>query len=128
MSTVSTPVSAWVATILTGAGANVSTHIYVTVNITAGWEAQVPIRVQMSNVSADPVVNVFSLTDGTAAGNYDTTPFSSFSIARISGGGVRQATIRLSTGQYLIDMLASGSSSQYFWVLTQMHITSILNA
>src|SRR3990167_7892856 len=97
---VSTPVAAWVATLLTGQGTNVSSHVYVSVNITSGWEVQIPVRVQMSNVSADPIVNVFADMDGATANGYDTTPFVSFAIARISGGGIRQASIRLSTGQY----------------------------
>lgn len=127
MATISTPVSAWVSSILTGSGVNQSSYVYVTINLTGGWEIQIPVRVQQSAVSADQVVNIWSLMDGTAGGNYDTTPFTSFSIARVTGGGTAQASIRLSTGQYLVGMLASGPNSQYFWLLTQLVITSILN-
>ena len=128
MPTVSTPVSAWVASILTSTGTNQSSSIYVTVNITAGWEVQLPVRVQQSNVSADQTVNIYALMDGTAGGNYDQTAFTSFSVARVSAGGTGQGSIRLSTGQYLVQMIASGPQSQSFAVLTQLVITSINNA
>lgn len=125
MPTVSTPVSVWVASILTSTGTNQSSSIYATVNITAGWEIQIPIQVIMSAVSSDPVVNILPSMDGGA--NYDTSAFQSFSIARITGGGTVQGSIRLSTGQYLIQMTSSGPNSQSFALLTQLVLTSINN-
>lgn len=122
---VSTPVSAWVASILTSTGTAQSSSIYVTVNLTGGWEVQVPIRIQNSSVSADHVVNVYALMDGAAGGNYDQTPFTSISVARLASG-VSQASVRLTTGQYLIQVLVAGPSSQSVAVLTQLVLSSIL--
>lgn len=126
MATVSNPVSAWVASILTATGLAQSTSLYVTVNLTSGWEVQVPVRIVNSTVSADHVVNIYALMDGTAAGNYDQTPFTSFSVARLASA-TSQASIRLSTGQYLMQVLVAGPSSQVVSVLTQLVITSINN-
>ena len=127
MSTVSVPVATWVASIMTASGATQSTSLYITVNNTAGWEIQVPIRVQNSTVSNDHVVSVYALMDGTAAGNYDTTPFASINIAR-AGSQSTQASIRLSTGQYLVRVLIAGPSSQSISILTQMVIAQVLNS
>ena len=125
MATVSTPLATWVATLLALTGGNISTNTYVSVNITAGWEIQIPVQIRMSAVSADPVISVLPSMDGGAS--YDTTPFVSFSVARISGGGTRQASIRLSTGQYLLQITTSGPNSQSVAVLSQLVITAINN-
>lgn len=125
MTTVSTPVAAWVASIMTGTGVNQSSSITATINITAGWEAVVQVQCQFSNVSADPVINVFPSLDGGAA--YDTTAMTSFSIARIASGTGR-ASIRLPTGQYALQLLNSGPNSATFAILTQMVITAIQGA
>ena len=127
MATVSTPVSAWVASLLTSTGVNQSSSLYVSISITAGWEVQVPIQVQVSSVSADPIVNIYASMDGGA--NYETQPFTSFSLARNTNAPrITKGSIRLSTGQYLIQMQASGYDSQSFAVLSQLTITAILNA
>lgn len=125
MATVSTPVAAWVATLLALTGTSQSSNIYVSVSITGGWEIQIPVQVRMSAVSADPVVSILASMDGGA--NYDTTPLTSFSISRISGGGTVQGSVRLSTGQYLLQMTSSGPNSQSIAVLTQLVITAISN-
>ena len=125
MATVSTPLAAWVASILTSTGTVQSASLYITVSITAGWEVQLPVQVNGSSVSADHVVNIYPSMDGGA--NYDTQAMTSFSLARVSGGGITKGSIRLSTGQYLIQMLAAGPSSQSFSVLTQLVITAINN-
>jgi hypothetical protein len=126
MATVSTPVSAWVAALLTSTGVNISSSLYVSVSITAGWEIQLPIQVQVSSVSADPIVNIYPSMDGGA--NYDTQPMTSFALARNTAAPrITKGSIRLSTGQYLIQMLASGYDSQSFAVNTAVVITSILN-
>lgn len=126
MATVSTPVSAWVASILTLAngGVNQSSSITATVNITSGWEIQLPIQCRFSNVSADPVISIFPSMDGGTT--YDTTAMTSFSIGRIASA-TGQASIRLSTGQYAIQMLNSGPNSASFAILTQLVVTSIQN-
>ena len=123
MATVSVPISAWVASISAGESVAQSSSLTFTVNITAGWEVQVPIALQMSSVSADPVVNVFPSMDGGA--NYDTSPMSSFSIARVVGKG--QTSVRLSTGQYVLQVLNSGPNNATAFINTQLVITAINN-
>ena len=125
MATVSTPVMAWVASIMTGTGANQSSNVTATIQITAGWEFQLPVQCQFSAVSADPVILIYPSMDGGTT--YDTTAMTSFSIARISGGGLGQASIRLSTGQYAIQMQTSGPNSQTFKILTAAVVTAISN-
>lgn len=126
MATTSTPVLAWTASLISAStGANQSTSLTTTVNITNNWEIQVPIKVQFSNVSADAVINAYPSDDGGAA--YDSNPAFSISVARASGGGLRQTSIRLPVGQYALQLLASGPSSQSFQVLTQMIVTAIAN-
>lgn len=79
---------------------------------------------QFSNVSADPVISIYPSNDGGA--NYDTTAMTSFSIARISTGK-GQASIRLNTGSYAIQLLNSGPNSATFFIYTQMVLTAIQN-
>lgn len=125
MATVSTPVAAWTASIMAGTAVNQSSSLTATINITAHWEIQVPVAVQFSNVSADPVVIVYPSMDGGA--NYDTTPMTSFAIGRVSSGK-GQASIRLATGQYALQLLNSGPNTATFQVLTPMVLSAILNA
>ena len=125
MATVSTPVSAWTASVMAGTATAQSTSLTATLQITSGWEIQIPVAVQFSNVSADPVVNIYPSMDGGA--NYDTTPLLSFNISRISTGK-GQASIRLSTGQYVLQLVNSGPNTATFMVLTQVVITAVNNA
>jgi hypothetical protein len=127
MTTVSTPVSTWVASLLTLTGVNQSSSLTVTVHVTAGWEVQIPIQFSHNaTVSADPVCSVYASMDGGA--NYDSNPFTVFVLPRTAGGGgMRQTSIRLSTGQYCLQLLNSGPNSQLFAVLTQLVITAIQN-
>lgn len=126
MATVSTPVLAWTASLVAAAtGANQSTSLTTTVNITNNWEVQVPIKIQFSNVSADAVINAYPSNDGGAA--FDSNPAFSISVARATGGGLRQTSIRLPVGQYALQLLNSGPSSATFQVLTAMVVTSIQN-
>lgn len=125
---VSTPVSTWVATLLALAsgGVNQSASLTVTVHLTQGWEIQIPIQVShQANISADPVVNVFTSNDGGVT--FDSNPFISFSVARASGGGGRIQSLRLTTGQYCIQLLNSGPNSAFFGVLTQLVVTGVSN-
>jgi len=124
MATVSNPVIAWTASIMAGSAVNQSSSLTATVNITAGWEVQVPVACRFSNVSADPVISFYRSTDGGA--NYDNTPMSAFSINRVSSGTGR-LTISLPIGQYAIQMLNSGPNTATFQVLTQVVITAINN-
>lgn len=123
---VSTPQIAWTASLLGGAtGVNQSSSLTTTVNITGNWEVQVPVKIQFSSVSADAVINAYPSNDGGA--NYDSNPAFSISIARASGGGLRQTSIRLPVGQYALQLLNSGPSSATFQVLTAMVVTAINN-
>src|SRR3954454_5813390 len=110
MATVSTPTLAWTASLIAGStGATQSASLTTTVNITNGWEVQVPVKIQFSNVSADAVINAYPTNDGGAA--YDSNPAFSISVARATGGGLRQTSIRLPVGQYALQLLNSGPSS-----------------
>lgn len=123
---VSNPVLAWTASLIgAAAGANQSTSLTATVNITNAWEVQVPVKIQFSNVSADAVINAYPSNDGGAA--FDSNPAFSISVARITGGGLRQTSIRLPVGQYALQLLNSGPSSSSFQVLTAMVVTAISN-
>ena len=124
MATVSTPVVAWVASVMAGTATNQSTSLTATVHITGGWEIQIPVAVQFSNVSADPVVSIYPSMDGGAT--FDTTAMTSFSVGRVATAK-GQASIRLSTGQYAIQLLNSGPNTATFMVLTQLVISSINN-
>jgi len=125
MPTVSTPISTWIASIMAGSAVNQSSSLTATVQITAGWEIQLPISIQFSNVSADPIVSVYPSMDGGA--RYDVTAMTSFSVGRVSTGR-GQASIRLSTGQYAIQILNSGPNTATIQVLTALVITAINNA
>ncbi len=126
MATVSTPVITWTASLISAAtGTNQSTSLTTTVSITNNWEVQIPIKVQFSNVSADAVINAYPSNDGGAA--FDSNPAFSISVARASGGGLRQTSIRLPVGQYALQLLNSGPNSATFQVLTAMVVTAISN-
>lgn len=126
MATVSTPVITWTASLISSAtGANQSSALTTTVNITNNWEVQVPVKVQFSNVSADAVINAYPSNDGGAT--FDSNPAFSISVARVSGGGTRQTSIRLPVGQYALSLLNSGPNSSTFQVLTAMVVTAISN-
>lgn len=121
--TVSTPVLAWVASLLATTGVTQSSSLTTTVNITQGWEVQIPVKVAFSNVSADAVINAYPSNDGGAT--FDSNPAFSISVARASG--LKQTSVRLPVGQYALQLLNSGPNSATFQVLTQMVVTAIQN-
>lgn len=121
---VSVPVATWVASLQALTGVQYSASLYFSVNVTAGWEIQIPVQVRFSLVSADPIINVYPSSDGGA--NYDTTPMTSFSVTRLASA-TRMASIRLPTGQYLLQYQHSGSNSGSVAVLTAMVITAVNN-
>lgn len=121
---VSTPFVTWTASLQALTGIQYSASLYFSVNITAGWEVQIPVQVRFSLVSADPVVNVYPSSDGGA--NYDSVPAASYNIARLAST-TRQASIRIPTGQYLIQVQHSGSNSASVGLLTGMIITAVNN-
>lgn len=125
MATVSTPVSAWVASVFPGASTSAGASNTATVNITAGWEIQMPVRCVFSRVSADPQVYVYRSMDGGAS--FDSVPFASFAITRVATG-TGQASVALSTGQYVVRMDAYTSQEAVtFQILTQLVITAVSN-
>lgn len=128
MATVSNPVKAWVATLNSGGfvshGTGAGRGLTVTVNITQQWEVQVPLGVRYgSNVSLATAVNVYPSNDGGAT--FDTVALTGFTIPTVASTN-QIASIRLTTGMYVIQMLAS-SPSTTFYVLTQEQITAINN-
>lgn len=122
---VATPVLAWTASLLGSfTGANQSSSLTVTVNITQGWEITVPVNIRFSNVSADPVINAYKSNDGGVT--YDTTPAYSISVARVASGQGR-ASVVIPVGQYALQILNSGPNSASIQVLTAVIVTAILN-
>lgn len=127
---VSTPVCAWVASLqaltVGAGGVNQSASLTVTVALTQGWEIQIPIQFShQANISADPVIRVFASGDGGTT--YDSNPFTAFSLPRLVGGGGRISSIRLTTGNYCLQLLNSGPNSAVFGVLTQLVVTGVNN-
>lgn len=122
---VANPVLAWTAALLGSfTGVNQSASLTVTLNITQGWEVQVPVNIRFSNVSADAVINAYPSNDG--GNSYDSNPSFSISLAR-AAGATRQTSIRLPVGQYAIQILNSGPNSASVQVLTAMVVTAIQN-
>lgn len=124
--TVAKPVAGYVAQLLALAAGGVaqSSSLTLTVDARTYWEAQVPIAVShVGSISADPVVNVFTSMDGGAT--FDSQPFQVMSLQRVSGGGQRRASLRFSTGYYLVQLLNAGPNSACFAVDTQMVITAV---
>lgn len=120
----STPVITWVAALLTGGAVAQSSSLTITVNLTSGWEIQVPVKCQFTTVSADPVISVYASSDGGAT--FDTVAFSAFSIARVTSAA-SQASVRLPVGQYCLQLLNSGPNTATFFVQTQQVLTAIQN-
>lgn len=125
MATVSTVVKAWVATLNAGGAAGAAgSSKTVTVNLTQGFEIQVPLGVRYgTGVSLATPVNVYPSCDGGAT--FDTEPLISYSIPAVASVN-KVASIRLTTGMYAIQMIAS-SPSVTFFCFTQEVITAILN-
>lgn len=112
---------AYVATILAGTGANQSTDLTATINVTAEFKARVPFQVEFANVSADPIVKVFRSTDG--GNNFDTDALTSFAIGRVAGGTGRRS-FTFNQGMYAVQMTTSGPQTQTFQILTQEILTA----
>lgn len=125
MATTSNPSKAWVATVNAGGAAGAAgSSKTITINVTQQWEVQVPIGVRYgSSVSVATPVNVYVSNDGGAT--FDTEPLISFSIPAVASVS-KVASIRLTTGMYAIQMIAS-SPSVTFFNLTQEVITAVVN-
>lgn len=125
---VSNPVKTWIATLNAGGfishGVGAGRCLTVTVNITQQWEIQVPCGVRYgTNVSLATAVNIYPSNDGGVT--FDTEPLLAFSIPTTASVN-KIASIRLTTGMYAIQMIASSPSTTFF-VLTQEVITAIAN-
>ena len=122
--TVSTPVKAWVATLNAGGFVSSGQSISMTVNITQAWEIQVPTATRYgSGVSLATLVQIYPSNDGGAT--FDSVPLISYSIPTTASVG-QVESVRLTTGQYVIQMTAS-SPSTTFYCLTQELITAYSN-
>ena len=127
MATNSTPVTVYLASIMTGTGIVQSSSVTATIVNTGAWEIQVPIAIQFSNVSGDPIINIYRSTD--AGNSFETTPTTSFSIARVTAGArIGRVSVSLTTGLYALQLLNSGPNSAVFNILTANQITAINNA
>ena len=112
---------AYVATV--HAGSNIATSAYITFSfqLTAGFEAWVPIRcVTTANVSAGAEVYVWRSMDGGA--NWETLATLAEVFPRASSTNAQKG-IRLDTGQYLIGVLTGGPNGvtvmmETAWVVT----------
>lgn len=124
---VSTPVLAWIASLMTNVtSTSVSGSLTATANITQGWEINIPVKVGwISGISADAVINAYPSNDGGAT--YDSNPAFSVSIARPGAGGTKQTSIRLPVGQYALQFINSGPSSGSVQFLTAVVLTAIQN-
>lgn len=123
---VSVPLITWISSLMgTATATSQSGSLTATVNLTAGWEIQIPIMISWkSGVSADAIVNVYASNDGGA--NYDSNPIISMPLAR-AGGGSARGTLKLPTGQYALQILNSGPSTGSAAILTAQVLTGILN-
>ena len=118
---ITNPVLAWVATIMAGAGVAASSYLTATIAITNAYEVLIPFLAVFTTQSADPIVNIYPTADGTVG--YDTSPMSSLSIPRVTGGS-SQVSIRIPTGQYVISILNSGPNTTTFYINTQQVLTA----
>lgn len=116
-----TPVKTWVATLTAGGFVSHGQSLTLTVNLTQGWEIQVPVGVRYgSNVSLATAVFVYPSSDGGAT--FDTEPMAAFSIPTTASVN-KVASIRLTTGMYVIQVQSSSPSTTFF-ALTQELITA----
>jgi len=124
MATVSTPVKTWSATLNSGVFVSPGTSKTVTVNLTQGWEAQVPMGVRHgATTSIGTAVNVYPSNDGGAT--FDTEPLITFTIP-VATSASKVQSVRLTTGMYAITMTSSSPSTTFF-CFTQEIITAISN-
>jgi hypothetical protein len=125
---VSNPVKAWVATLTAGGfvshGTGAGRCLTLTIALTQGWEIQVPLGVRYgSNVSLATQVNILPSSDGGT--NFDSAPLFSFSIPTLASAN-QVYSVRLTTGIYVIQMVASSPSTTFF-ALTQEVTTAVAN-
>jgi hypothetical protein len=118
---IATAVKAWVATLNAGGFISHGQSLTVTVNLTAGWEIQVPVGVRYgSGVSLASAVFAYPSNDGGAT--FDTEPIAAMSVPATASVN-KVGSLRLTTGIYAIQVQSSSPSTTFF-VLTQEVITA----
>lgn len=129
---IATPVLAWISTIQANTGLTNTANLTVTVNITSGWQIVVPVRVLTPNttgISSGATISVYRSLDG--GNNYDNIAIAPMGLPRPTAASMtQQASLKLETGQYAIQIQAGGNSVASTWtvsVLTCQVLTSILN-
>lgn len=120
----STPVLAWIAELLTAQVIKYSTAITASVNITSGWEVQIPVYMKFSNVTADAIVDFYPTYDGGVS--FDTSPMASFAIPFLANS-ICRASVRVPTGQYLIAVRNNSHNSATVWIQTSIVVTAVNN-
>ena len=117
-----TVIKTWVATKYAGGFLSQGQSVTLTYHFTQEFEAQVPCgSAYGSNYSLDTGVFVYPSSDGGA--NFATAPLLSFVVPGAASGN-RQAAVRVTTGQYAVE-LRSSSPSTTVYALTQEVITAI---
>ena len=120
------PVKAFIAAPNAGSAVAAGGSLTVTVNITQGWEVQVPCFARYAaNVSLATAVYVFPTSNGGAT--FDTEPLVSFSISSATASVHKQGTVRLTTGMYAIQIQTS-SPSVSIGCLTCEVVTAFITA
>lgn len=121
--TVITAVKAWLASLFLGGFISHGQSLTATFHLTQGLEVQIPCGVRYgSGVSLATAVYVYPSSDGGAT--YDTEPLVAFSIPAVASVN-KIASVRLSTGQYAIQIQSSSPSTTFF-ILTQEVLTSMV--
>lgn len=127
---IANPIKTWAATIQAGVGIGNSGSFTFTINLTQAWQVAVPVIVRPpANVSAGPQINVYRSQDG--GNSFDTVPIQPLGLVRMnsSQAAFQQASLKLETGQYAIQVLVGGGSTATWTVqvLTQEYLTAIQN-
>ena len=121
MPIVSTPVLAYVASLMAGTQVQYSTATTVTICMTGAFEAQVPFKFQFSAASADPTIDFYKSEDGGVT--FDTNPLFGISIPYLAQGA-SQSSIKIPTGIYAVKIFNSSSQTATAFVLTQEVLTA----
>ncbi len=116
------PIQAFVAQLQNGTAVAGSGSLTVSFQITAGFQAFIPIKVVTpANISAGPEVHVYRSVDGGANWETESTVVDVF--RRASNSTMMHVSI-IETGQYLIRVLAGGPNTATVYVDTAMVITA----
>lgn len=130
---VATPVIAYVTSLLTNKAISNTANYTITVNIPSAWQVNIPIRIgspHTTGVSLGAQIFVYRSTDGGVS--FDTVALQPMGLPRPTAADItQQASIKLETGSYVIQIQAGGNGTATTWTLnvgTYMVITAVLNA